>query len=84
VTASPLGDGIFDVVVAGDLRIRGRTNPVTVQGQLFVRADSLSAGGTAHILQSEFDVPLASLDGTTTTVRDEVLVTFQVRAVPHD
>lgn len=84
VTASPLGDGMFDVAVTGDLRIRGRTRPVTVEGQLFVRADGLAAEGSAKILQSQFEVPLASLDGNTTTVRDEVVLTFQLHATPRD
>lgn len=84
VTASPLGDGIFDASVTGDLRIRGRTRPVTVQGQLFVRADKLSAEGSARIAQSQFDVPLAAPDGSTTTVSDEVTVTFQLQALPRD
>jgi len=84
VTASPLGDGLFDVVLTGDLRIRGRTRSLTIGGQLFARPDELSVEGNAPIIQSQFDVPLAALEGSATTVRDEVTVTFEIHAARHD
>lgn len=84
VTASPLGDGIFDVALTGDLRIRGQTRPLRIDGQLFARPDELSVEGNTPIVQSQFDVPLAAVDGSATMVRDEVTVTFQIRAARHD
>ena len=80
-TASLLGDGVFDVDLDGELRIRGQVKNVAVKAQVFVRADALTAQGSVTIHQSDFGVPAVTFDGAGSTVRDDVIVSFDIHAI---
>ncbi len=80
VTAETIGDGIFDVRVAGELTMRGVRRAVTIPTQVIVRPDLLRATGSLKLRQTDYKIEPFSFAGGTVKVKDAVTLSFDLIA----
>jgi len=69
------------VEVAGDLTVRGRSEPLRLPVDVFVFEDSVTLSGSFSVAWKRFGLPDPSFG--IITVREPVRVTFRMRAVPE-
>jgi len=80
VTAETIGDGIFDVRIAGQLTMRGVRREVTIPTQVIVRPDLLRATGSVKLRQTDYKIEPLSFAGGTVKVKDAVTLSFDLIA----
>lgn len=80
VTAHTIGDGIFDVQIAGELTMRGVRRGVTIPTQVIVRPDLLRATGSLKLRQTDYKIEPFSFAGGTVKVKDAVTLSFDLIA----
>jgi polyisoprenoid-binding protein YceI len=68
------------LAITGDLTLHGATRSITVPVQVRLDGRSLTATGTVTIRQTAFGIQPVSAGGGTVKVKDELRVTFTIRA----
>ena len=79
-SAQKLADGVYSVVLKGELVMHGveRTQPVTAR--VTVKDDLLRAAGEFSIRLSDYEIRPVSAAGGTVKLRDELKFSFDLRA----
>jgi len=80
VTASKSGEGQYSVTLNGELTMHGVTRPQPVPARVALSGDSLRAFGTFTLLQTDYDLRLASVAGGVLKVKDELKFSFNILA----
>jgi polyisoprenoid-binding protein YceI len=80
ITATKNGEDQYLVTLNGDLTMHGVTRPQTVCARVILTGDSLRAFGNFSLLQTEYDLKLASVAGGALKVKDELKFSFNVLA----
>ena len=76
--ATKAGEGQYSVKLNGDLTLHGVTRPQTVPARLVLTGDSLRAFGNFSLLQTDYDLKLASVAGGALKVKDELKFSFNL------
>jgi polyisoprenoid-binding protein YceI len=80
ISASKLADGQYSIRLNGDLTMHGVTRSQNVPARVTLDGDSLRAFGNFSLLQTEYDLKLASVAGGALKVKDELKFSFNVVA----
>lgn len=80
ISASKTGEGQYSVTLTGDLTLHGVTRSHTLPARVTLTEDSLRAFGTFTLLQTEYDLKLASVAGGALKVKDELKFSFNILA----
>jgi|SRR5271156_2323387 len=80
MTATKSGEGQYSVALNGDLSMHGVTRSQTVAARVMLNGDSLRAFGTFSLLQTDYELKLASVAGGTLKVKDELKFSFNIVA----
>jgi polyisoprenoid-binding protein YceI len=78
--ANPAGDGQYAVTLNGDLTLHGVTRSQPVPARVTVTEDALRGFGTFTLLQTDYDLTLASVAGGALKVKDELKFSFNILA----
>jgi polyisoprenoid-binding protein YceI len=79
-TATKSGEGQYSVTLNGELTMHGVTHPQAVPARVALSGDSLRAFGTFSLLQTDYDLKLASVAGGALKVKDELKFSFNILA----
>ena len=74
------GKDVFRVNVMGNLKLHGVTNNHSFSAQVAFGVDSFRAYGEFTILQTDYDIKVASIAGGTLKLQDELKCSFYVVA----
>jgi polyisoprenoid-binding protein YceI len=74
------GEGQYSVTLNGDLTLHGVTRTLPVTARVALNGDSLRAFGTFTVLQTDYDLKLASVAGGALKVKDELKCSFNIVA----
>lgn len=77
----PLGGGRYGATLHGVLTLHGVTRPLAVPSRARLSSTLIEIEGTTPLRLSAFQIPIPSF--LFISMKDEVLVTFKVRAVPE-
>jgi polyisoprenoid-binding protein YceI len=80
ISATKAGEGQYSVTLNGDLTLHGVTRPHNVPARVAVTEDSLRAFGNFMLLQTDYDLKLASAAGGGLKVKDELKFSFNILA----
>lgn len=83
-SATPLGQGRFQVNLSGSLSLHGSTSTVTLPVQVALMGAMLRASGEFSILQSSYGIPLVSVAGGALKLKDELKFAFDIVARKQD
>ena len=74
------GERQYSVTLHGDLTMHGVTRSQAVPARVVLDGDSLRGFGTFSLLQTDYDLKLASVAGGALKVKDEVQFSFNILA----
>jgi polyisoprenoid-binding protein YceI len=80
VTASETAEGQYSVTLNGDLTLHGVTRSQPVSARVTLDGTSLRAFGNFSLLQTDYDLKLASVAGGALKVKDELKFSFNILA----
>src|SRR5579872_2893987 len=80
ISATKAGEGQYSVTLNGELTLHGVSRPHTVPARVAVTENSLRAFGTFTLLQTDYDLKLASVAGGALKVKDELKFSFNILA----
>jgi polyisoprenoid-binding protein YceI len=80
VKSSRRGDGTYDVRLVGELSLHGVKKQVTVPARVSLEAGTLHAIGTLELRQTDFGITPFSFVNGTVTIRDTVILSFDIIA----
>jgi polyisoprenoid-binding protein YceI len=80
LAATKAGDGQYSVTLNGNLTLHGVTHSQAVTARVAVSEDSLRAFGSFSVLQTDYDLTLASVAGGALKVKDELKFSFNILA----
>jgi polyisoprenoid-binding protein YceI len=80
IAATKAGEGQCSVTLNGDLTMHGVTRSLVVPARVALAEDSLRAFGTFSLLQTDFDLNLASVAAGALKVKDELKCSFNILA----
>jgi polyisoprenoid-binding protein YceI len=80
IAATKAGEDQYLVTLNGELTMHGVTRPQTVSARVILTGDSLRAFGNFSLLQTDYDLKLASVAGGALKVKDELKFSFNVLA----
>ena len=80
IAANQAGEGQYPVTLNGNLTMHGITHSQTVTARVAVTGDSLRAFGNFSVLQTDYDLKLASVAGGALKVKDELKFSFNILA----
>ena len=80
ISATKAGEEQYSVTLTGDLTLHGVTRSHTVPARVALTEDSLRAFGTFTLLQTDYDLKLASVAGGALKVKDELKFSFNILA----
>ena len=80
VAANKTGEGRYTVTVNGDLAMHGVTRLQSVSARAVLDGDTLRAFGNFSVMQTDYDLKLASVAGGALKVKDEVKFSFNILA----
>jgi len=80
ISATKTGEGQYSVKLTGDLTLHGVTRSQTVPARVTLTEDFLRAFGTFTLLQTDYDLKLASVAGGALKVKDELKFSFNILA----
>ena len=80
VSSTKAGEGQYSVTLSGDLSMHGVTRSQAIPARVALTADSLRAFGTFSLLQTDYDLQLASVAGGALKVKDELKFSFNILA----
>jgi polyisoprenoid-binding protein YceI len=78
ITADQLKDALYRVNVDGRLSLHGITNQQAFFGQVAFGVDTFQAYGEFSLLQTDYDIRIASIAGGTLKLQDELKFRFYV------
>jgi len=76
LAATKAGEGQYSVTLNGNLTVHGVTHSQIVTARVAVTEDSLRAFGKFSLLQTDYDLKLASVAGGALKVKDELKFSF--------
>jgi polyisoprenoid-binding protein YceI len=79
-SANKSGDGQYTVTLDGELTMHGVTHTQSVPARVTLTGDSLRAFGNFTLLQTDYDLKLASVAGGALKVKDELKFSFNILA----
>ncbi len=80
IASTNSGEGQYSVTLNGDLSLHGVTRSQPVAARVALSGDSLRAFGSFTVLQSDYDLKLASVAGGALKVKDELKCSFNIVA----
>ena len=80
VAANKTGEGRYTVTVNGDLTMHGVTRRQSVSARVVLDGDTLRAFGNFSVMQTDYELKLASVAGGALKVKDEVKFSFNILA----
>jgi polyisoprenoid-binding protein YceI len=80
ISATKSGEGQYSVTLNGELTLHGVTRSHTVSARVALTEDSLRAFGNFSLLQTDYDLKLASAAGGALKVKDELKFSFNILA----
>ena len=80
LTATKTDEGQYSVTLNGDLTLHGVTRSQSVAARVVLAEDSLRAFGAFSLLQTDYDLKLASVAGGALKVKDELKFSFNILA----
>jgi polyisoprenoid-binding protein YceI len=80
IAATQVTEGQYMVTLNGDLTLHGVTRSHTVPARVALADDSLRAFGTFTLLQTDYELKLASVAGGALKVKDELKFSFNILA----
>lgn len=80
VAANKTGEGRYTVTVNGDLTMHGVTRQQSVSARVVLDGDTLRAFGDFSVMQTDYELKLASVAGGALKVKDEVKFSFNILA----
>jgi polyisoprenoid-binding protein YceI len=80
ISATKSSEGQYSVTLNGELTLHGVTRSHTVSAQVALTEDSLRAFGNFSLLQTDYDLKLASAAGGALKVKDELKFSFNILA----
>jgi polyisoprenoid-binding protein YceI len=80
IRADKVRDNVYRFSISGKLSLHGVTNEQDVSCQVSFGSDSAHLNGTFNLLQSDYDIRIASIAGGTLKLRDELKFSFYVVA----
>jgi polyisoprenoid-binding protein YceI len=80
VEAIKTGEGQYTVTLNGDLTMHGVTHAQPISARMTLSDDSMRAFGAFSILQTDYDLKLASVAGGALKVKDELRFSFNILA----
>lgn len=80
--ATRRGDGTYDVRLTGELKLHGVRKQVTVPARVSLEGAVLHAIGVFEIKQTDFDITPFSFVKGTVTIKDAVVLSFDITADP--
>ena len=80
VSASKTAEGQYSVTLNGDLTLHGMTRSLAVPARVVLDGESLRAFGNFSLLQTDYELKLASVAGGALKVKDEVKFSFNILA----
>lgn len=80
ISATKAGEGQYSVTLTGDLTLHGVTRSQTFPARVSLAEDFLRAFGTFTLLQTDYDLKLASVAGGALKVKDELKFSFNILA----
>ncbi|HTX36278.1 MAG TPA: YceI family protein [Bryobacteraceae bacterium] len=80
VHSSQLGEGIYRLKIAGQLKLHGVERPLELPCNLIAGQDFLRANGEFTIRQTDYGMRLVSVAGGTLKLRDELKFSFDILA----
>ena len=80
LTANKSGEGQYSVKLNGDLTMHGVARVQPVSARVAVTGDALRAFGNFTVLQTDYDLTLASVAGGALKVKDELKFSFNILA----
>jgi polyisoprenoid-binding protein YceI len=75
-----MGEGLYSVVLNGDLALHGVTRHQPVPARVMLKGDSLRAAGRFSVRQSDFSIRPVSAAGGTVKLKDELKLSFDISA----
>lgn len=84
ITAEKQKQDLYRANIVGDLSLHGVTNSASLFAQVALGVDSLRAYGEFTILQTDYDIKIASIAGGTLKLQDELKCTFYIVARKKD
>lgn len=80
VTVSKIGEGEYNLTIAGDLTLHGVTRTVEIASRLMLHDNSLRATGEFSLKQKDFDMTPIAVAAGTVKVKDELQFSFDIVA----
>ena len=80
ISATKAGEGQYSIGLNGDLTLHGVTRSQVVPARVALNGDSLRAFGNFSLLQTDYDLKLASAAGGALKVKDELKFSFNILA----
>lgn len=80
VVADKVREDSYRLNVRGRLNLHGVTNEQDLVAQVSLGVDTVRAHGSFTLLQSDYDIPIASIAGGTLKLQDELKFSFYVLA----
>ncbi|MGA9801075.1 MAG: YceI family protein [Terriglobales bacterium] len=80
IVATKAAEGQYSTTLNGELTMHGVTRPQPVTARVALNADSLRAFGNFTLLQTDYDLKLASVAGGALKVKDELKFSFNILA----
>jgi polyisoprenoid-binding protein YceI len=80
IATTTAGEGQYSVTLNGDLTLHGVTRFQAVNARVALNGDLLGAFGTFSLLQTDYDLKLASVAGGALKVKDELRFSFNMVA----
>lgn len=81
VSAQRMAEGQYQIEISGDLSLCGGTRRCPIGAQVTVNGDGLRARGEFSLRQSDYNIKPTSVAGGTLKVRDELKLSFDIRAI---
>jgi len=76
------GDGTYDVRLTGELRLHGVRKVLTIPARVSLEGGKLHAIGTFELKQTDFNITPFSFVSGTVTIKDTVVLSFDLTADP--
>ena len=75
-----MGEGLFTVVMNGELSLHGVTRAQPVSARVTLNGDTLRAVGDFSVRQSDYEIKPVSAAGGTVKLKDELKLSFDITA----
>jgi polyisoprenoid-binding protein YceI len=83
VAGKPVGSGVYELELQGQLTVRGVARPLTLPLQVELAEDRLVARGSTSLRQSDFGIKPISVAGVV-KVKDELAIDYEIVARAED